>query len=364
MQQPRSQPSQQSFSQGISSQQNGIFSQISQSSIDDVLTDNQRFGSQEKDNSVKRLSCLAPISYPWEESQMPISRSSSSLTHRWSSATASENKCQLNDELEHKITMMETSLNRSGMILDSVQAYILQVNKGTKEQKSSLLKWKAYARSPLLIKIPSICWYNYLSLSSLAVLIAQQNIIFMTKYYGQNRAQEETRASLESISNHLRTIMQQDKIQEILLTVLSLREQINTNYQKQNDELSKCLSGDLQEIMCSLKTLKPNNMPLSILPPKVTGASSSSQKPFIMRKFGESTKVSNRHILSLRQKWEAGQLLKRRKRLSQIDVKSHCKNPKQRRASLDREQKVFIELDDETDDDFSCLIIEKKTGHF
>lgn len=30
----------------------------------------------------------------------------------------------------------------------------------------------------------------------------------------------------------------------------------------------------------------------------------------------------------------------------------------------DREQKVFIELDDETDDDFSCLIIEKKTGHF
>lgn len=41
MQQPRSQPSQQSFSQGFSSQQNGIFSQISQNSVDEVLTDNQ-----------------------------------------------------------------------------------------------------------------------------------------------------------------------------------------------------------------------------------------------------------------------------------------------------------------------------------
>ncbi|XP_048504390.2 LOW QUALITY PROTEIN: putative recombination initiation defects 3 [Beta vulgaris subsp. vulgaris] len=253
MQQPRSQPSQQSFSQGISSQQNGIFSQISQSSIDDVLADNQRFGSQEKDNSVKRLSCLAPISYPWEESQMPISRSSSSLTRRWSSATASENKCQLNDELEHKITMMETSLNRSGMILESVEAYIMQVNKGTKE---------------LSLEVESI---------------RQKSIAHQDSLHLLNRAQEETRASLESISNQLRTIMQQVKIQEILLTVMSLREQINTNYQKQNDELSKCLSGDLQEILCSLKTLKPNNMPLSILPPKVTGASSSSQKPFIMR---------------------------------------------------------------------------------
>lgn len=40
---------------------------------------------------------------------------------------------QLSDELEHKISMMDTSLNRLGMILDSVQADIMQVNKGTKE---------------------------------------------------------------------------------------------------------------------------------------------------------------------------------------------------------------------------------------
>ncbi|XP_048498898.1 uncharacterized protein LOC125496906 [Beta vulgaris subsp. vulgaris] len=82
-------------------------------------------------------------------------------------------------------------------------------------------------------------------------------------------------SALYCISCYFSRKRSQDKIQEILLAVLVI-----TNYQKQNDELSNCLSGDLQEILCSLKTLKPNNMPLSILPPKVTDASSSSQKPF------------------------------------------------------------------------------------
>ncbi|KAH9604118.1 hypothetical protein KSS87_010458 [Heliosperma pusillum] len=148
--QPRSQPSQQSFSQGVSS--NAMFSQISQNSFDEFLTENQfeylkgeainclisdlfvveRFGSQEKDNSMKRLSCLAPNSYPREESQLPISRSSANLTRRWSSSLP-EQKCQLNDELEHKFATMETMLSRLGMIVDSVQSDIMQVNKGTKE---------------------------------------------------------------------------------------------------------------------------------------------------------------------------------------------------------------------------------------
>ena len=57
------------------------------------LADLQRFGSQEKDNSLRRVSCLPPVSYPREESQVPVSRSSSSLTRRWSSATVLDHKC-------------------------------------------------------------------------------------------------------------------------------------------------------------------------------------------------------------------------------------------------------------------------------
>lgn len=40
---------------------------------------------------------------------------------------------QLSEGLEHRIGMMETSLSRFAMILDSVQSDVMQVNKGTKE---------------------------------------------------------------------------------------------------------------------------------------------------------------------------------------------------------------------------------------
>ncbi|KAK9951669.1 hypothetical protein M0R45_007105 [Rubus argutus] len=59
----RSQPSEQSFSQGLSSQY-GMFSQLSQTSLD-ALTDQR---SQERENSVKKIACLPPISHAREES--------------------------------------------------------------------------------------------------------------------------------------------------------------------------------------------------------------------------------------------------------------------------------------------------------
>ena len=40
---------------------------------------------------------------------------------------------QLSEGLEHRIGIMETSLSRFAMILDSVQSDVMQVNKGTKE---------------------------------------------------------------------------------------------------------------------------------------------------------------------------------------------------------------------------------------
>ncbi|CDP08809.1 unnamed protein product [Coffea canephora] len=120
---------QSAFSQGVSSQ-HGLFSQISQNSLEDVITHEQRLSSQERETSAKRNSFLAPINCPREESQMQISRSSANQMRKWS---LPEHKCQINEELEHRIGMMETSLSRFGMILDSVQSDIMQVNKGTKE---------------------------------------------------------------------------------------------------------------------------------------------------------------------------------------------------------------------------------------
>ncbi|KAK9743007.1 hypothetical protein RND81_03G211000 [Saponaria officinalis] len=332
VQQPRSQPSQQSFSQGISSQQNAMFSQISQNSFDELLTENQRFGSQEKDNSARRTSCLAPISYPREESQLPISRSSGNLTRRWSSAVP-EQKCQVSDELEHKVATMETLLSRLGLIVDSIQADIMQVNKGTKE---------------LLLAVESIRQKS----------IAQDDALHLL-----NRGLEEIKTSLDkglkSISNQLGKVTQQEKMQEILSTVMTLPDQIQSKFQKQTEELSRWISGDLQAIVCSLNALHQKHLPLAILPPKVTGGDSSLQTPaFRSYREPEPVKIVKQGNHGPKIELERWTTVKPEQGASSNRYESSCRNLKQRRFSpLARPQKVVVSLDDESDEDFSCFVL-------
>ncbi|KAI7999640.1 Protein PAIR1 [Camellia lanceoleosa] len=96
MDRSQSQPSQQSFSQGVSSQ-HGMFFQLSQNSLDEIVTNDQRIGSQERENSVKKIACLPPISYTF------------------------------------------------GMIWDSVQSDIMHVNKATKEALVESVRQKLIA---------------------------------------------------------------------------------------------------------------------------------------------------------------------------------------------------------------------------
>uniref|UniRef100_A0A803M2X2 Uncharacterized protein n=1 Tax=Chenopodium quinoa TaxID=63459 RepID=A0A803M2X2_CHEQI len=227
----------------------------------------QRFSSQEKDHSVRRLSCLAPTAYPREESQMPLSRNSSSLTRRWNSTTVPEHKCQLSDELEHKISMMDTSLNRLGMILDSVQADIMQVNKGTKE---------------LSLEVEGIRQKSIAHHDSLHLL-------------------------------HLKNIFRDFFNKQPMLQMSG----VNSSSQK------PIITREAEP----LKVFKPSH-----LAPKIEMGRWTAVKP-------EQTAHSNRYGNSYN-------------------------NPKQR-SSMDREQKIIIDLDDETDGDFSCLIVEKESDrHF
>ncbi|XP_074279872.1 putative recombination initiation defects 3 [Silene latifolia] len=332
-QQSRSQASQQSFSQGVSSQQNAMFSQLSQNALDEMLTDNQRFGSQDKDNSVKRVSCLAPASYPREESQLPMSMSSANLTRRWSSTSLPDQKCQLSGELEHKVATMETLLSRLGMILDSVQADVMQVNKGTKE----------------------------LSLSVEG--IRQKSIAHDDSLHILNRGQEEIRTSLDaglrSINNQLSRITPQEKMQEMMSKVMTLLEQMEANVREQTEDLSKCFSEDLQTIICSLKSLNQKHLPLAILPPKVTGGDCSSQRP-LFRRESEPLKISKQGHLA--PKIELGwTTVKAEQGALSNQYGNSCRNLLQRRISpLARQQGIVFSLDEESDEDFSCFIIEKE----
>ncbi|XP_034197948.1 putative recombination initiation defects 3, partial [Prunus dulcis] len=191
----RSQPSEQSFSQGFSSQ-HGMFSQLSQNSLSDVLTNDQRFGSQERENSVKKIACLPPISHAREESQMQISRSSTNFMRKWSSASGSDHRCQTSEEFEHRIGMMETSLNKFGMILDSVQSDVMQGNKGMKEVS---MEMEAMRQK----------------------LAAQDNSLQL-----MSKRQEDFKASfdggIKSMSEQLSKNNSQDKLQEMFLVLSAL----------------------------------------------------------------------------------------------------------------------------------------------
>lgn len=266
---------------------------------------------------------------------MMISRSSTSLARRWSSATVPDHKYQLSDELEHRITMMETSLTRFGMILDSVQADVMQVNKGTKE---------------LSLEVEGI---------------RQKSTVHDDSLHLLNRGQVDIRASLDvgfkSISDQLSAITKQGKLEQILSEVINLPECIDTNIRKRNDELSKCLSGDLQAITCSIDSLSQKNMALAILPPKVTGADSSLQES-ILRREAEPRKVSKQAPLVPMIETGSWTTVKAQKMNFSNRSEISCKNMKQRRASpgvKNRAQKSVIEVD-ESDEDFSCFIVKKE----
>ncbi|KAG2679013.1 hypothetical protein I3760_11G030400 [Carya illinoinensis] len=215
-----SQPSQQSFSQGLSSQ-HGMFSQLSQNSLNEVLTNDQKFGSQERENSVKKISCLPPPSCSREENQMLILRSSANPIRKWNSASVPEHRCQISEELEHRIGLIETSLSRLGMILDSVQSDVMQASKGTKE----------------------------VSLDTESIrqkLILHDGLLQLMK-----EGQEDVKASLAGgfrlISDQLSKETYQDKLQKICLQVSAFAQQMEASTLKLQDKISNTLSKEMQD---------------------------------------------------------------------------------------------------------------------
>ncbi|KAJ4901381.1 putative recombination initiation defects 3 [Raphanus sativus] len=213
-QQLRSQQSQQSFSQGPSSySQRGFFSQRTQGSVEELLITDQRFSSQERDHSLKKLSsCLPPISQRRDDSSQLVSyRPSSGLQRRWSSDSVGESKSQLSEEFEQRFRMMETSLSKFGMMLDSVQSDIIQANRGTKE---------------VLLETERIQQKLILQDTSLQQLIKEQ---------------ANLKASLDggvkSILEELSKTINEEKLQNIILMLTAIPEQVESALQKMKREI-------------------------------------------------------------------------------------------------------------------------------
>ncbi|KAK4578240.1 hypothetical protein RGQ29_028394 [Quercus rubra] len=335
----QSQQSQQSFSQGLSSQ-HGMFSQLSQNSLNEALTNDQplqRFGSQERENSAKKISCLPPPSCSREESQMQISRSSANLMRKWNSASVTDHRCQISEEFEHRIGLMETSLSRFGMILDSVQSDVMQVNKGTKE---------------VSLEMDSIR----------QKLIVQDNFL-----QSMNRGQEDLKASVAGgfklISEQLSKDIYQDKLQEIFKVVSALPQQVEASILRLQDKLGNTLSKEVQAMACSLKTPNQTYIAPSILLPEGTNQRATSQryeKP--PRDLAVSPKAYKKATIIPKVETGGWKSVKVDKAIS--TNRASNKVQKQNRVSpLEQEKicRVIIESDEEIDRDFSCLL-EEETG--
>uniref|UniRef100_A0A0E0K7K5 Protein PAIR1 n=1 Tax=Oryza punctata TaxID=4537 RepID=A0A0E0K7K5_ORYPU len=133
-----SQPlSQQSFSQGAAASLLHSHSQFSQVSLDDNLlpspTRDQRFGLH--DDSSKRMSSLpaSSASCAREESQLQLAKVPSNPMHRWNPSIA-DTRCQVtNEDVERKFQHLASSVNKMGMVVDSVQSDVMQLNRAMKE---------------------------------------------------------------------------------------------------------------------------------------------------------------------------------------------------------------------------------------
>lgn len=333
--QRRSQQSQQSFSQGLSSQ-HGMLSQISQNSFDEIMANDQKIGSQEREISTKRLSCLAPLSHTRVESQLPIPRSSANLKYKWNSTAVPDYRSQISEELEHRIGMMETSLSKFAMILDSVQGDIMQVNKGTKE----------------------------VSLETES--IRQKLSTFDNSLQLLNKGQEEIKANLEnglkSISDKLSKDPFQDKVQETHSKLSALPERIEAFLLHFQNDIRQTLSKEWQAATCSNNT-KQKFAASAIFPQKDTDchvATHKGQQP--LKNLALPPKFNMQ--ASLLPKVELGSWTSVKPEQSLLRDKDGNKEIKQKGLSTieqEKQSRVIIDSDEEIDGGFSCLLEEKET---
>lgn len=351
----RSQPSQQSFSQGLSSQL-GMFSQLSQSSLDGVSTNEQRISSQERENTVKKFSCLPPASFTREDSQTPV-RSSTNVLRKWNPASASDQRSQVSEELERRIGLIETSLNRFGINLDSVQSDIMQVNRGSKE---------------ILLEVEGICRKLTLQDTSLQLM---------------NKGQEDIKTGLDgglkSLSDQLGKDIYEDKFKDIFLELSSLPRKIEASLLKLQNELFSFLT---EQMKSTPQKATPSSTKNPIQEGNLANFPSKKRRghsaTFVPSKKPRGRPVSSQRKLRPRKNPavppEANVLAVQAANVDMggwTSVKKELATLKKGMAPEERKQKgapyvgqakeciIMIDSDEDINGGFSCLINEKETGN-
>ncbi|GER45248.1 basic-leucine zipper transcription factor family protein [Striga asiatica] len=321
--------SQLTLSQGVSSQ-HGLCSQLSQNSQDEILT-GEKLGYQERENSVRRSYCQPPISQTREDSQM-ISKTSNNMMRRWSDQ---EYKSQSNEELEHRIGVMETSLSRLGMILDTVQSDVIQVNRCTKEVS---MEMKAVEQK---------------------LNIQDDTLQSVSK--GQEDIKMCLDVGLKSMTDQLKQKVNQESLEPIVSNISALSEKFETRLVKLQNDLHMDFCKEIQAcaMSCSMMISKQKQATDSTNAPMAVSHHVSHQEVqypnnakthLKEQQRGQESKVETGVWTSVKQE-RATRAIGNLRRNNQI------------KESLNRkESRVVLDSDEETDEGFSCLLIGKGDG--
>ncbi|XP_073001141.1 protein PAIR1 isoform X1 [Typha latifolia] len=319
--------SQQSFSQGVS------LSQLSQTSLEENIMNDQRFGLH--DNSSKRISSLASGSSSREESQMQLSRASNNTLHRWNPTSVPDSRCQVNEELEHKFRLIESSINRIGMVLDSVQNDVMQVNRAVKE----------------------------VSLETEG--IRQKVLVLDNSMQKMIKAEDDIKSfldgSLKSIPDQLIKISNSDKLDEISLALSALPHQIETCFLKLQHENFRVITKEMEAILNSIKSFSNK----STVPIQLPGSRTCTDTNHLSNSQIPVTKVLAAHLTGYSRsvpvpKVEEGKAKALQPKLTGPNHIMALKREDISISKKDQDFRVIIDSDDESDGGASCLIVKKK----
>ncbi|CAD6201557.1 unnamed protein product [Miscanthus lutarioriparius] len=236
--QQRSQPmSQQSFSQGVvgSGGASSLLhsqSQLSQASLDENLLSlhlasparDQRFGLH--DDSSKKMPSLpvSSASCVREESQLQLAKTSSNPVHRWNPSLP-DGRCVVPaEDVERKFQHMASSVHKVGMVLDSVQNDVMQLNRAMKEA----------------------------ALDSGS--IQQKLVVLDTSLQKNLKGQDDLKALVESntksISDQLTVLnSHSNKLDEISSTLSILPKQIETDLKQQQSDIFRIFRKDIERLL-------------------------------------------------------------------------------------------------------------------
>ncbi|XP_039826753.1 protein PAIR1-like isoform X2 [Panicum virgatum] len=250
-QQQRSQPlSQQSFSQ----------SQLSQGSLDENLLSlhlasparDQRVGLH--DDSSKKMPSL-PVnsaSCVREETQLQLAKIPSNSVHRWNPSPP-DSRCQIpNEDVERKFQHLASSVHKMGMVLDSVQNDVMQLNRAMKEASldSGSIQQKVVVLDNSLQKILK----------------------------GQDDLKALVESSIKSIADQLSVLnSHSSKLDEISSTLSVWPKQIEIDLRQLQSDIFRIFTKEMEGIVRAIRSL--NNRPATIQIPTDQSCTTNVRPP-------------------------------------------------------------------------------------